>query len=145
MTQTSVLEKTVTKAVELRPVDLLHADWPAIEAAIIRVKKKTAEPWSVGYVIEKILEQRAGLFQFFRDGEPFGYLIVERMDQGDWVWLNAWMIEGAGIVEMAPECIAEIDRLAKCAGAKEWRCGGRPGWKAVGLEPIATVYRRSIA
>ena len=122
-------------------IDSPHLIWPAVEESLRRVKTKTRERWSLPFVFWKLQNKEAGLFRFHDDGKHVAYMVVERYDQGDGPWLNVWILEGNGL-ELAQECLARIDELAKASGCDSWRCTGRRGWKAIGLKPIATVYER---
>lgn len=103
-----------------------------------RVKAKTGDRWTVPFVLSCIEKGYAGLFEV-RDEAHVAWMVVERMDQGE-VWLNVWILEGAGI-DKAGAIFPLIDDLARRVGASRWRCTGRKGW-AKWLKPVATVYER---
>lgn len=130
-------------AVRLSPVDSAHLIWPHLEASLIRVKEKTGERWTPPFVLARIVEGKAGLFRFQDDGRHLGYCVVERYEQGEKPWMNVWIVEG-DVLEHAPECLEELDKLARSIGAVAWRATGRKGWKSIGLKPVAVVYEREV-
>ena len=105
------------------------------------MKEKRGERWTPAFVMEQIASQNAGLFNINDDGEHLGWMVCERFEQGEQPWMNVWIVEGEGL-EVAPEVLPLIDKLAKSIGCVAWRCTGRKGWKRIGLRPIATVYER---
>jgi len=115
---------------------------PVLEQSFQRVKEKTGDRWTVPFVFERIQQGKAGLFELY-DTDHAAYVVVERVEQGEPPWMNIWILEGEGL-EKASECIPLFDELAKSVGAVAWRCTGRKGWKAIGLKPIATVYKRVV-
>ena len=125
----------------LSPIDSVHLIWPHLEAALQRVKDKTGERWTLPFVFDRIASGNAGLFRFHEDGKHFGYMVVERYDQGE-VWMNVWILEGEGL-DRFDECLPLVDDLAKSIGAASWRCTGRKGW-AKFLKPVATVFEREL-
>lgn len=114
--------------------------WPVLEEALSRVKDKTGERWTPPFVLDRILNGQAGLFEF-RDGEHLGWVVVELCRQGELPWMNVWILEGDGL-EKHEEAMPLIDKLAREVGASAWRATGRKGWQRIGLKPIATVYER---
>ena len=127
---------------KLSPIDSPHLIWPHVEAALNRVIAKTGERWTPPFVLGRILSGQAGLFRFTDDGEHKGWLVVERMEQGQAPYMNVWILEGEGL-EHSKQAIALIDALAGNVGCKAWRLTGRKGWgKVLGLDPIGYVFER---
>jgi hypothetical protein len=125
---------------------LSHVGWdelPAVYQSLLRVKRKGKERWAPAFVLERVREGLAGLFRFEEEGKHYGYMVVERIDQGDGVWMNVWALEGKGLDRFG-DCLPLVDNLAASIGATSWRCAGRKGWGAMGLKPIATVFEREI-
>ena len=130
--------------IRLSPVDSAHLIWPVVEKALLRVKEKTGERWTSAFVMSRITSGNAGLFRFTDDGAHVAWMVVERYAQGESPYMNVWIVEGDGL-EKGLECMVLVDTLARQIGATAWRCTGRKGWgKALGLEPIAAVYERSL-
>ncbi len=115
---------------------------PDVITALQRIKEKTGEKWTPDFVLAAVREGRAGLFGIYNVDTLLAYMVCERMDQGDGVWMNVWCVEGAGLEHMQ-SLIPLVDELARSIGARSWRATGRKGWSKW-LKPVATVYEREV-
>lgn len=138
----------VRGAIRLVSVDLSHA-WPHVADALERVRERGAR-WPVEYVGEQILQSKAAVFRFMREGEHLAYMVVERLETFD-VALNVWAFAGDFGGDSSPDLVDEvvslIDQLARNVGACRWRAEGRDGWGRVLRERASrsfTVYERDV-
>lgn len=105
--------------------------------ALLRVKQKTQERWSVAFVISRILSGHA-LYQRIADC----HVVVEMIDRT----MNVWILEGKGL-EKREVVLEALDNLARKAGAEYWRLTGRKGWERLMKGymtpvPVVTLERK---
>jgi hypothetical protein len=114
--------------------------------ALERVKRKTGERWTVGFVLERIRHGDAHAFRFDDGTEHLAWMVCEAY--GEPLVMNVWILEGWPGIENRDAMVRLIDKLALSIGAKTWKLESpRKGWARMlrgYVTRTRTVYERDL-